>query len=136
MLTAILLLSAGLIFGVFVSHVQYFIFKVTKDLSVIGRQKGYHIHHSMFGVVFYFIPQFVHMSQGNMLLLYGFATGIIVDHTMKEGFIFITKESNDGLNYWFLSRHFLLLMLPELELEFVYNWDKSPLSLLDNSFTL
>jgi hypothetical protein len=113
MLSAILIILFGFVIGFFSSHVQYFVYKFNGNLSVINRRSGYHFHHSMIGVVLYFLPSVLHLASGQILFLYSLATAIIIDHTMKEGFIFITRESEDMLTYWFLSRHFLLLQLPQ-----------------------
>ncbi len=114
MTTIIMLISLGLVLGFLTSHLQYFLYKVKSNLSVLNRQRGYHLHHSLFGVVLYTLPEFMHLSHQQFIFVYALATGIIIDHTLKEGFIFVTKESNDKFNIWFLSLHFLLTM-PELD---------------------
>jgi hypothetical protein len=126
MLTVFLLLFSGFSIGFIASHLQYFIFKYAKSLSVVGRRRGYHFHHSMFGIGFYLLPFFVHVTGPQILFLYGIGSGLIADHTLKEGFIFITKESEDKFNHWFLSRHFLLIM-PEFEYLYLVN------NILDNA---
>jgi hypothetical protein len=110
MLNVLLFTFIGLLIGFYCSHVQYFIYKRTRQLAVIGRQRGYHLHHSLFGLILYTLPLFIHMSLLQVFFVVSIGTGIIIDHTLKEGFIFITKESNDHLNTLFLSMHFYLLL--------------------------
>ena len=51
--------------------------------------KGYHIHHSIVGVLLYGVYFFEHMP-----LLLGIGTGIIVQHTIHDKkFVIVNKES-------------------------------------------
>lgn len=50
--------------------------------------KGYHIHHSILGVLLYGVYLFEHLP-----ILLGIGTGIIVQHTIHDGkFVIVNKE--------------------------------------------
>jgi hypothetical protein len=74
-----------------------FVFALTWEVSTLrighwAYQKGYHFHHSLFGIAaFLFVPLFWEESN-KVIVLLGFGTGIIVQHSIKEGFRFITKD--------------------------------------------
>ncbi len=49
---------------------------------------GYRLHHSLYGVLFIVLS----LINKNVFLL-GFGIGIIVQHTVSDGFRFLSKES-------------------------------------------
>ena len=68
----------------------------------VGIKKGYHFHHSIYGVAALALTP---MTLGNIIetvALAGFGLGIIIEHTAHEGFIFINKVSKqleeDGIS--------------------------------------
>ena len=65
-----------------------------KKLDRVGVHKGYHIHHSMYGVTSFMIVPYTLTNHHVLatLVLIGFGLGMIIDHTIEEGFVFITKE--------------------------------------------
>lgn len=65
-----------------------------KKLDRIGRHKGYHFHHSMYGLTSLFVVPFTLTHFIVTMALIGFGLGVIIDHTIEEGFIFITKEED------------------------------------------
>jgi len=67
-----------------------------KKLDRLGRHKGYHFHHSMYGLTSFIVAPFT-LTDNHIitaLILIGFGLGVIIDHTIEEGFIFITKEED------------------------------------------
>ena len=65
-----------------------------KKLDRLGRYKGYHFHHSIYGATSLFVVPFTLSHFTITLALIGFGLGVIIDHTLEEGFIFITKEQD------------------------------------------
>jgi len=52
--------------------------------------KGYHFHHSLGGKYTFILALFF---SGNIaLFLWGSGIGIIIEHTLMDGLVFITKE--------------------------------------------
>ena len=75
-----------------------FLFGVLWEISTdsIGHwacHKGYHFHHSLFGPLMLFFIPWVWHSSGHLFFLLGGAAGIVFQHTLNEGFIFITRET-------------------------------------------
>lgn len=71
---------------------DYIIVKKARKFHSVGRSKrGYHIHHSMYGVLSFLLAPFTVHS----LFLIGFGLGIIIEHTLTERFVFIEKEKHD-----------------------------------------
>ena len=69
---------------------------MVKKLDKIGLHRGYHFHHSMYGVTSFMIVPFT-LTNHHVLttfILIGFGLGVIIDHTIEEGFVFITKEED------------------------------------------
>ncbi len=67
---------------------------MVKKLDKIGLHKGYHFHHSMYGLTSFMVVPFTITNNHVLitLILIGFGLGVIIDHTIEEGFIFITKD--------------------------------------------
>lgn len=67
---------------------------MVKKLDRIGLHKGYHFHHSMYGLTSFMVVPFTLTNNHVLttLILIGFGLGVIIDHTIEEGFIFITKD--------------------------------------------
>jgi hypothetical protein len=109
MLTSIVLfVLLGFIAGFASSQLLYQ--ESVQKLTKVGKQRGIHVHHSMYGVgIFAFVP-LLHLPMMTHCLLYGFAIGIILDHTLQEGLLFITRESHDRNTELFASGYFLFLL--------------------------
>jgi len=69
---------------------------MAKKLDRIGLHKGYHFHHSMYGLTSFMVVPFTLTNHHVLitLVLIGFGLGVIIDHTIEEGFIFITKDED------------------------------------------
>lgn len=82
---AILGFFSGFIFG--------FLWEIsTSKIRHLAHQNGHHYHHSLFGLgAFLFIPKFLG-DLNKMFFITGFGLGVIVQHAIKEGLIFITKD--------------------------------------------
>lgn len=89
MLQTLFLFLIALITGVIFS--DYIIVKKAKRFHHRGYIRGYHIHHSMYGVsIFFFLPlTFHHIAE--TIFLAGLGLGIIIEHTVHEGFKFIER---------------------------------------------
>jgi len=59
--------------------------------------RGYHIHHSNIGLVYFAlsIPSFLFIDNMVGLLLIGMGSGIILRHTVSEEWVFIEKVSDN-----------------------------------------
>ncbi len=79
--------SSGFIFA-------FLLWKITASkIGYLTHQGGYHFHHSLFGLLaFLFIPIFRSDSNKTFFIV-GFGLGVILQHTIKERFVFITKDS-------------------------------------------
>lgn len=66
-----------------------------KKLDRLGRHKGYHFHHSVYGLTSFIMVPFTLTHFTISLALIGFGLGVIIDHTIEEGFVFITKEEKN-----------------------------------------
>jgi hypothetical protein len=112
MITGFLALLGGFLPGFLFSRLLYKQNKHIRKLSRLGRQKGYHIHHSIWGVIILLTLPFINFQITIELFLSSLSIGIIIDHTLNEGFLFITREANDIMNKLRLNLFFLLLYLP------------------------
>lgn len=64
----------------------------TPGIGYLAHQGGYHFHHSLFGLLaFLFVPLFRN-DFNKTLFIAGFGLGVILQHTIKEGFVFVTKD--------------------------------------------
>ena len=81
------------ILGLFFGFLFGFLWeKLTLRIDHLAHRNGHHYHHSLFGLlVFLFIPMFWD-DLNQVLLIAGFGIGVILHHTIKEGFIFLTKD--------------------------------------------
>jgi hypothetical protein len=74
---------------------DFVIQKKAKRWHHVGIKKGYHFHHSMYGVVALALTP---MTFGNIIetiALAGFGLGIIIEHTIHDSFVFINKVGKD-----------------------------------------
>jgi hypothetical protein len=90
----------ALFLGILLSRIWYKLsyasVPATKKIDkIISRHKGYHIHHSMYGLTSFMIVPLTLTHYGLSMALVGFGLGIIIDHTIEEGFIFITKDKDN-----------------------------------------
>jgi len=70
---------------------DYIIQKKAKRWHHIGIKKGYHVHHSVYGLAtFFFIPITIQNAFETVCFV-GFGVGIIVEHTLHDGFVFISR---------------------------------------------
>ena len=81
------------ILGLFLGFLFGFLWeKFTLRINYLAHRNGYHYHHSLFGLVgFLFIPMFWG-DLNKVLFIAGFGIGVILHHTIKEGFIFYTRD--------------------------------------------
>lgn len=90
--------SVAVFFGYFLSRFVSFIYDSHPEkIEKISTKKGYHFHHSMYGLTsFLAVPVMIdnhHMLTTVMLI--GLGLGIIIEHTIQCGFVFLTKR-NEG----------------------------------------
>ncbi len=76
----------SILFGYILAHLY------EKVAIVMSRGKplvvlGYRLHHSLYGIIFLGLG-YLYQQQ----VLYGIAVGIILQHTITDGFRFISKE--------------------------------------------
>lgn len=84
MITSFIGFLSGFIFGALWE-------RSTKKISHLCHQGGYHFHHSLFGIfVLFFIPFVVDINK--ILFIICFGLGVITQHTIQDGFVFITKD--------------------------------------------
>lgn len=84
-------------FGFFISKFVSFVYDSNPEkIEKITTKKGYHFHHSMYGVTsFLAVPIMIdHHHVLTTLVLLGLGLGIIIEHTIKCGFVFLTKEED------------------------------------------
>ena len=72
---------------------DYIIVKKARKYHSIGRKKGYHIHHSTYGLVCCLVAPFIANNIFETIFFMGFGLGIIIEHTLHERFVFIEKEN-------------------------------------------
>lgn len=82
MLTLLISSIAGFIFA---SYWEYFCARIIKRTSFI--LFGWRLHHSLYGILFIAIG----FSVRNMSLI-GIGIGVLIQHTITDGFRFISKE--------------------------------------------
>jgi len=63
---------------------------VTDKWGVKPVIKGYHLHHTLLAIPIFFTILFTPKIIADILL--GMGVGVIIQHTYKEGFKFISKE--------------------------------------------
>ncbi len=88
----------GISLGALVSRFLYYLYESHTDkLEGITTPKGYHFHHSMYGIMAFFVSPI--MLNNSLvyaaILLVGFGLGLIIDHTIEEGFVFISKIGDE-----------------------------------------
>ncbi len=91
MFDALFILLLATLFGYIFS--DYVIRKKAKRWHHIGIKKGYHIHHSTYGLVMFIIasPTAASSHITAALSITGFGLGIILEHTRNERFVFVEK---------------------------------------------
>ncbi len=79
---------------------DYIIGKKAKKLHFLGYKisKKHHVHHSMYGLVPFFIAPFTLANITLTITIVGFGIGIIIEHTVHEGFVFINKVEKELSN--------------------------------------
>lgn len=91
----IIFLLLGFIVGIIFSFIWVYIavkkYKIEKHFIRKSFFKKYHIHHSMFVPLFLFLALIAGSTQ-NTLFLIGFSSGILIKHTINDGFVFISKN--------------------------------------------
>lgn len=86
MISAIMIMVSSILLGYILAHVY------EKVATVVSRNRplvvnGYRLHHSLYGVLCIGLGYWSQQP-----LLYGIAIGIIIQHTLTDGFRFISKE--------------------------------------------
>lgn len=86
--------------GFLFSRFLYFIYESKEEtMERLTTPKGYHLHHSMYGVTSLFIVPFTASHHiFTTIFLLGFGIGIIIEHTLEEGFVFISKWDDEDIN--------------------------------------
>jgi hypothetical protein len=90
---AIFLLAS--ISGFLLSSFVSFIYNSSPEkVERLTTKKGYHIHHSMYGLTSFMAAPIMISNHHPLttLILIGLGLGIITEHTIRCGFNFITKE--------------------------------------------
>lgn len=93
-----MLFAAGLfIFAILVGYKfsDYILLKKTKRWHHIGIKKGYHIHHSVWGIAVFALTPLTMSNILETVALVGFGIGIIIEHTISDSFVFINKIQKD-----------------------------------------
>ena len=91
MIIEISYLVAGLIAGYFFGLILVWGI-LTFKIGHLVHRAGLHFHHSLLGLLALMLIPFYKDSFDKIMLIVGFSVGIIIQHTIKEGFIFITKD--------------------------------------------
>ncbi len=82
--------------GYFFAFLWGFVTEKVLKIDHFARQKGFHFHHSVFGLIGIPVAIFVLFYYKNTELFFNiliFSGGVIVEHTLtKDGFVFITKD--------------------------------------------
>ena len=92
---AIFLLAVFL--GFSLSKVISFVYDYNpKKIEKITTKKGYHFHHSIYGLTSFFAaPIMINRHHVlTTLMLIGLGLGIIIEHTIQCGFVFLTKKDS------------------------------------------
>jgi hypothetical protein len=63
----------------------------TRRADHLAYQWGYHFHHSLFGLLAFLSIPLVRNDSNKTMFALGFGLGAILQHTLNEGFVFITK---------------------------------------------
>ena len=58
----------------------------------MAHQNGYHYHHSLFGLISFLLIPKLWGDINKALFAFGFGIGVILQHYLKDGFVFITKD--------------------------------------------
>ena len=64
----------------------------TYKIGHLAHQKGCHFHHSLFGVSAFRLIPILGNDPKEVLFALCFGIGIITQHSIKDGFVFITKD--------------------------------------------
>lgn len=81
--------------GGFLSRFVSFIYDSNPEkIERITTKKGYHFHHSMYGLTSFFaVPIMINNNHVlTTIVLIGLGLGIIIEHTIQCGFVFLTKQ--------------------------------------------
>lgn len=94
----VVIFLSAVIIGFFLSTFLSFIYDFTPEkIDRITTKKGYHVHHSMFGLTSFLVTPIM-IDNHHVLttvVLIGLGLGIILEHTIQCGFIFITKAEDN-----------------------------------------
>jgi hypothetical protein len=99
-MTTALIISIGIIYGIAATLLFEFILKTNKKLrhryySHHEILFGYHIHHSMYGLMFILVAVILYTNKDipDALFCASFGVGIIIQHTISDRkFVFIEKQ--------------------------------------------
>lgn len=93
MLEATVLLFVATLFGYGFSDV--IIQRKARRWHHIGIRKGYHFHHSLYGLAMFALTPITFGNIFETLGLIGFGLGIIIEHTIHDSFVFINKINKE-----------------------------------------
>jgi hypothetical protein len=82
------------VLGYFLAFLWEFVTAKVLKIDHFARQKGFHLHHSIFGLICYiFSVYYLFLGDiNNFMYFIAFGSGIISQHIRtKDGFVFITK---------------------------------------------
>ena len=87
----------GILSGVVFSYIWVYVavskYRIEKLFIKFTFFKKYHIHHSMFVPIVFLLLLFIENDQITLFLV-GFSIGILIKHTLEDGFVFVTKNKD------------------------------------------
>ena len=90
-----------MIVGVLIGFMWGYLWEISTDVLRVQQlaiQAGYHFHHSLFGIFALLITPFV-KKRMHIILIIGFAIGVIAQHYVMSDPYFVSKTINDGLYF-------------------------------------
>jgi len=63
------------------------------NLRRFAHLKRIHLHHSLFGLIAILFALL--LKGGSQIIVLCFGLGIIIEHSIRESFVFITKDKNE-----------------------------------------
>jgi hypothetical protein len=93
----IVIFLVAVFLGFFLSKFVSFIYDSTPEkIDRITTKKGYHVHHSIYGLGSFIVAPIM-IDNHHVLttvVLIGLGLGIIIEHTIQCGFVFLTKDGH------------------------------------------
>lgn len=91
-ITKILYATVGFIGGFVSGFIVGTLSLKIEQIRNLTHQGGWHFHHSALGLAALFLIPFLKGDINKIIFIVCFSAGIIIQHTIKEGFIFVTKD--------------------------------------------